>query len=209
MKRKLLLMVLVLAGVAGCSGDGQEKATPEVAAVTGDESRVEACRAASKKLGAALKSALQGAMKEDGPLGAVNVCHDEAEFIAQQICDEEGLTVGRTSRRFRNPANAPDEWEMAGLESFSSRIAAGEKAADLEMWATVDGPDGDRTFRYLKAIGTGPMCLGCHGSDLAGDLEAKLAELYPGDKARGFATGELRGAFTVKMDLGGKASPGS
>ena len=77
------------------------------------------------------------------------------------------------------------------------------------MWATVEGPGGSRTFRYLKAIGTGPMCLGCHGSDLAGDLDAKLAELYPGDKARGFATGELRGAFTVKKDLAGTAAAGS
>ena len=70
-----------------------------------------------------------------------------------------------------------------------------------QVESTVTGADGNRTFRYLKAIPTGPLCLKCHGSDLAPDLAAKLAELYPEDKAHGFAVGDLRGAFSVKLDL--------
>ena len=223
MKTFLILMVLVLAGFAGCSSGDQDAAstagsekqtekTAEMVPAAGSrhtvDQNVETCRAATKKLGGALKSALQGAMKEEGPLGAVNVCHDEAEVISNQICDEEGLTVGRTSRRNRNPSNAPDEWEKAGLEAFDARIKAGEKPQDLEMWATVTGPNGGRTFRYLKAIPTAPMCLSCHGSELAGDLDEKLTELYPEDKARGFAAGDMRGAFSVKMDLPGAAYNG-
>ena len=140
-------------------------------------------------------------MGEGGPLAAVDVCHDEAAVIAQQICDEEGLIVGRTSTKFRNPDNAPDEWETAGLAAFTARMAAGEKPKDLEMWATVTEADGKRTFRYLKAIPTAPLCLKCHGSELAPDLADKLAELYPEDKATGFAVGDMRGAFTVKIEL--------
>ena len=140
-------------------------------------------------------------MGEGGPLAAVGVCHDEAAVIALQICDEEGLIVGRTSGKYRNSANAPDEWEKAGLAAFTLRIAAGEKPKDLEMWATVTEADGNRSFRYLKAIPTVPLCLKCHGSEVAPDLGQKLAELYPEDKAMGFGVGDMRGAVTVKIEL--------
>ncbi len=223
MKTLKILMVLLLAGFAGCSSGDHDAASTAGSAKQTDKSaemvpatdvrqavdqNVETCRAATKKLGGALKTALQGAMKESGPLGALNVCYDESEVITDQICDEEGLTIGRTSRRFRNRSNAPDEWERAGLEAFDARIKAGEKPADLEMWATVTSPGGARTFRYLKAIPTAPMCLSCHGSELAGDLDEKLAKLYPDDKARGFVAGDMRGAFSVKLDLPGTAYNG-
>jgi hypothetical protein len=202
MEPRVIIGVLLMAGLAGCSDGGRETAdTAGSKARSEVELNVETCRAAAGELGGALKSALLEAMKDGGPQGALNVCHDEAQAIADRICDQEQLTVRRTSRRMRNPANAPDEWEQAGLAAFDARIAEGENPEDLEMWATVTGPAGERTFRYLKAIPTARMCLVCHGSELAGDLEEKLAELYPGDQARGFAVGDLRGAFTVKMDL--------
>lgn len=205
----LLPACLLLIGLAACSSQDQQEGeaaakaelVPEKAALAGQEKYAEQSRAAAGKLGGALKEALMEAVGEGGALNAVNVCHDEAQAIAQEICDEEGLTVGRTSRRFRNPANAPDDWERAGLESFAERMASGEEAKDLEMWATVAGPEGKRTFRYLKAIATGPLCLRCHGGELEPDLDQKLVELYPDDHARGFAAGDLRGAFTVKIDL--------
>ena len=223
MKTLTILMVLLLAGLAACSSGDKDAAStagsqkqaeqttemvPAADVRDAVDQNVETCRAATKELGGALKTALQGAMKESGPLGAVNVCYDESEIITDQICDEEGLTIGRTSRRFRNRSNAPDEWEKAGLKAFDARIKAGEKPRDLEMWATVISPGGARTFRYLKAIPTAPMCLKCHGGELAGDLDEKLTELYPEDKARGFAAGDMRGAFSVKLDLPGAAYNG-
>ena len=69
------------------------------------------------------------------------------------------------------------------------------------MWATVNDADGSRTFRYLNAIPTAPVCLKCHGGELDPGLAGELDELYPDDRARGFSTGDLRGAFTVKLDL--------
>lgn len=211
---RMMLAAMLLLGIAACSGgdQGEEQAgetteatktelVPEPGALASQDQHVDTCRAATKKLGGALKTALTEAVGEGGPLNAVNVCHDEAEAIANRICDEEGLTVGRTSRKFRNPSNAPDEWEMAGLEAFAGRIEAGEKVNDLEMWTTVTGPEGARTFRYLKAIPTGPLCLNCHGAELDPGLDQKLVELYPDDHARGYNVGDMRGAFSVKMDL--------
>ena len=182
---------------------------PATSTVAETEQNLEVCRAATKKLGGALKSALMGAMGKEGPAGAMNVCHDEAEAIANQICEEDGLVVGRTSMKFRNPANAPDEWEKVGLETFAARITAGEKPQDLELWATFTDADGGRTFRYLKAIGTGPLCLKCHGGEPTADVANILADLYPEDLALGFAAGDLRGAFTVQLELPRSGAPGS
>lgn len=212
MKFLLILMLgaLLLLGPAACAdknesteaaATAQAEKAAEVAVPVDDEENLAASRAATQKLGGALKTALQAAMTDGGPGQALNVCHDEAEFIAQQICDEEGLTVGRTSRKARNPGNEPDDWELAGLEAFAARIADGEQPGDLEMWATVTDADGGRTFRYLKAIPTAPLCLKCHGTDLAPELSAQLAELYPDDQAVGFAAGDMRGAFTVTLAL--------
>ncbi len=219
----LILLALVVTGMAACSGgdqgngDAGENATadkaekpvemvPATSTVADTEQNLEVCRAATKKLGSALKSALMGAMGENGPVAAMNVCHDEAEAIAKEICEEDGLEVGRTSRKFRNPSNAPDEWEKAGLETFATRITAGEKPQDLELWGTFTNADGERTFRYLKAIRTGSLCLKCHGDKPSAGVAKILADLYPEDQALGFAKGDLRGAFTVQLELPRPAS---
>jgi hypothetical protein len=51
--------------------------------------------------------------------------------------------------------------------------------------------------RYLRAISTGPLCLACHGRELAPQVRDVIDELYPHDRARGYAPGEVRGAFSV------------
>ena len=53
-------------------------------------------------------------------------------------------------------------------------------------------------FRMMKAIPTGEACLGCHGKEIKPELTAVIDRRYPQDKARGFALGELRGAFTLR-----------
>ncbi|MCK9996471.1 MAG: DUF3365 domain-containing protein [Candidatus Krumholzibacteria bacterium] len=214
----LILLAMVVSGMAACSGGDQSnddsgknvtsdktekpaEMMPATSTVAETEQNLEVCRAATKKLEGALKSALMSAMGKDGPVVALNVCHDEAEAIAKQICEEDGLEVGRTSQKFRNPSNAPDGWENAGLETFAARITAGENFQDMEMWATVINAEGGRTFRYLRAIRTGSLCLECHGDDPIPHIAEILADLYPEDHALGFSAGDMRGAYTVKLEL--------
>ena len=54
------------------------------------------------------------------------------------------------------------------------------------------------SIQYLKPIVTGKVCLACHGSDVSGELKAKIKKLYPNDLATGFEEGSLRGAFLVE-----------
>ena len=62
--------------------------------------------------------------------------------------------------------------------------------------------DGHQVFRLVKAIPTGALCLNCHGGDkVQASVVEKLAEHYPGDQARGFAEGQMRGVFTLKKVL--------
>lgn len=42
---------------------------------------------------------------------------------------------------------------------------------------------------------------------VAPELAETIDRLYPRDRATGFARGELRGAFTVTVDLSGKDEP--
>ncbi len=57
-------------------------------------------------------------------------------------------------------------------------------------------------FRMVKAIPTGEICLVCHGgAEVKPEVEARLAELYPDDRARGFGPGEMRGVFTLSKLL--------
>jgi cytochrome c553 len=147
-----------------------------------------------------LKGELKKGMKEGGPLNAIKVCQTVAPQLVEAHTQMSGWQVARTSLKVRNSDNAPDAWEMAVLKEFESRKAAGEDPMKL-VKAEVVEEQGRKVFRMMKAIPTAEVCTKCHGSELAEPVAAKLDELYPEDKARGFKVGDLRGAFTLKKSL--------
>ncbi|MBW7848923.1 MAG: DUF3365 domain-containing protein [Rhodospirillales bacterium] len=152
------------------------------------------------KFGGALKGELKAGMEAGGPVNAIGVCNEKAPAIAAKVSGETGWTVRRTSHKLRNPASAPDALEQKVLQTFLDRIAKGEAAADL-AFATVVEENGKKTFRFIKAIPTEELCLNCHGEKLNPEVVAKLDKVYPGDKARGFKPGEMRGVFTLSKPL--------
>ncbi len=147
---------------------------------------VERAGRALQSLQAALMTRLRQAMEQGGPRQAVGICRDEAQTITRKIKSEQGMAVGRTSHRLRNPANAAPEWAKALVEA-----AAGRKAAAVEP-QVVDL--GDR-IGVLRPIGLADMCLRCHGPAEAvkRDIGDLLDAAYPADQAVGFAVGDLRG----------------
>lgn len=157
-------------------------------------------RALIQTLGARLLGELGAAMRDGGPVAAVGVCQTRAPVISAAVGDEAGWQVGRTSERVRNPANAPDAWEAAVLKQFAERKAAGESLASMR-YAEVVQIDGQKTYRYMQAIPVGAPCLACHGSDLTPELVQAIDKAYPADQARGYAVGDLRGAFTLQRPL--------
>ena len=149
---------------------------------------------------AALKGELGAAMQSGGPLAAIDVCHEKAPAIAATVSRDQGMMLSRVSDRNRNPGNAPRAWQAEVLAAFEQRKANGE-AVDALEWQEVAETDSGREFRYMKAIPTAPLCLQCHGQAIAPPVADKLAELYPDDRATGFAEGDIRGAFVVTEAL--------
>jgi len=147
-----------------------------------------------------LKSELQQAMKAGGPVRAIEVCRNKAPLIAGEMSQQTGWRVARTSLKYRNPNNAPDAWEQLVLKEFEARKAKGEDVRKLEH-AEIVTVDGQKQFRYMKAIPTGKVCLKCHGEKLDPAVEKTLNQFYPHDKARGFRVGDIRGAFTITQPM--------
>lgn len=144
-----------------------------------------------------LKGVLMEELKANGPLGAVEVCNVKAPKMAAKASETFGWQVARTSARNRNPDNAPDAFEAEVLADFEARKAAGEPLAEMEHIEAVQ-EDGQTVVRYMRPIDTKELCVTCHGTDIEDDLSARLYELYPDDKARGFQVGDIRGAFTFR-----------
>ena len=153
-----------------------------------------------------LQTALVTAMGEGGPQQAITVCKDIAPQIASLLSRESGAAVSRTSLRLRNPQNLPREWQEEVLRDFDAAAASDGNAAVLEYFSAADSNNG---ARYMKAIPTGGLCLACHGSEIAPGVHKLLQSQYPHDRATGYASGEIRGAFSVIWPRAEKASPGT
>lgn len=182
--KHMIAAALALAAVAApAAAQDVARLRQEAAAITRD-------------FAAALKTELEHAIQSGGPVHAIGACNERAPAIAKGHADGSGWQVGRTSFRLRNLGNRPDPWEEKVLARFEARMAAGEAADTLVAAEVVDG-----TFRFMKAIPTGEVCLSCHGRDVKPEVRARLDQLYPADAARGFAVGDLRGAFTLAKRL--------
>lgn len=135
-----------------------------------------------------LKQALVEGLKE-GPVQAVSVCRVEAPELAQKA-SSSSVKVGRSSNKLRNPKNAPEPWMKPLLERYENHPDQREPVAVL-----ID----EHTVGYVEPIFVQPLCVTCHGDNLAPDLKAKLEELYPNDQATGYAPGDFRGIFWAEM----------
>lgn len=183
MRMSVFLPFVLMTLVSPPSGAGQ------------DDAWVVESRAAAGQLGVALMGELTRALAES-PEAAIRVCSQRAGEIAAGVSAATGAEVGRTARRYRNPDNAPTDWQQRGLDHFAARLAAGEEPSSLEFTETAV-VDGRMIRRWMKPIMTAPLCLTCHGTDLSPEVAAMIAERYPQDRATGFAAGDLRGAFHV------------
>ncbi len=141
---------------------------------------------------APFKQDLQQALKSglaEGPDTAIQVCRVKAPGIADAL-SVNGVRMGRSSHKLRNPGNTAPDWVSPIMQSYlddaSSRAPRVVKLAD------------DRRG-YVEPIMVQPLCLTCHGSQLAPHVAEQIADLYPEDKATGFEAGDLRGVFWVEF----------
>ena len=152
---------------------------------------------AMNELQQALLAKLKTTMESGGPAAAVEVCRTEARTIAETVARKQGIALGRTSHRLRNPANAPRAWARAIVDGSAGAKAAAERIRVVDL--------GDRVG-VLRPIGTAEACTKCHGSpdEVRKNLGAALAGAYPQDRATGFAPGDLRGWMWAEVPKGAR-----
>ncbi len=146
-----------------------------------------------------LLQVLQEEIAKGGPASAVEVCRDKAPAMAKAASEQTGWAIRRVSLRNRNPKAVPDAWELAALQDFDRRAAAGESPATLEKWEVVSA-EGRPELRYMKALPVQPLCVECHGpaERLGAGVAEKLKTHYPQDLGTGYAVGQIRGAITIR-----------
>lgn len=132
------------------------------------------------------KKALGAALAKGGAKDALPECR-----VALPKSDEV-LSVGRTSHRLRNPANAPQEWMKPYLKKFSH---ADKTKIPKQVLVRL----GNDRYGYLEPIFVEPICLNCHGSGLSPELIGAIKKDYPHDQAVGFKEGDFRGLLWLEM----------
>jgi len=195
----LICLMLAGGGLSGCAegtDSGIDSDTDSEHAA--EDFRIEASRTYANRLQTELGARLKSALAAGGPVQAITVCQIEAPGIARALETEGGPSyVGRTALRVRNPANAPDDEARTVLAEFERELSP--DAPPPSRFIT--RPDG--SARYLQAIPMQPLCVACHGSELAPEVSEALTQRYPQDEATGFSVGELRGAFLIEWPADG------
>ena len=111
----------------------------------------------------------------------------------EELSEQSGWRISRVSERNRNPRAVLDAWETGAMALFSDQKARGEAVDELAFGEmTADG------YRYARAQVVEPLCLACHGSELAPSVSAALAKRYPDDRAVGYELGDIRGMFSLR-----------
>jgi hypothetical protein len=185
-----ILVVVIGLITFGCGNHQDEDwiRVDEADLTAGERERFQQAEGAARLLFERLMGRLQEAVAAGGVPGAIGVCRDEAPRFANEVAEETGLRIGRTSHRLRNPANAPPDWI---------------RDATAESPRVFRGPEG--ALRVTLPIRAKAMCLQCHGAE--GQIEpavrAAIDASYPDDRARGFSEGDLRGMFWIEVPGGG------
>jgi hypothetical protein len=178
-----LRSALVSAAAASVLSCAKDKPRPDEGAIV---SRAQAALAPYK---GALKSELTGALAK-GPDAAIDVCATRAPALALEY-SKDGVRVGRSSSKLRNPANAPATWLAPVIDELAKTPSGSTEHRVVSL------PDG--RWGYAEPIWVQAPCLTCHGESVAPSIDAKLRERYPGDAARGFRAGDFRGVFFAEV----------
>jgi hypothetical protein len=139
-----------------------------------------------------LKQALLAGMAQ-GPSAAIGACKLQAPQIAETL-SVDGIVVGRSSHRLRNPGNAAPDWVAPIMHAFADD-AADRTPRTVEL-------EGDRVG-YVEPILMQPVCLACHGDVQDPSLAERIADEYPDDEATGFELDEVRGVFWTEYPARG------
>ncbi len=192
MKQKLFLFGAVLLSMVIVSSCGSDKPM-----LSEQEQQVYIKRgdSLSKLTFDTLRNTLLRKILSDGVPGAVRFCQVSAGDLTATYANED-VHISRTSMGYRNISNKPDSLSQGILENMQAEKDKGAVPASLVL------KDDKGVVHFYKPILMQAMCLNCHGSvpgQVQPDVLSVIDSLYPGDLARQYKEGELRGAWHIRF----------
>ncbi len=150
-----------------------------------------------------LSGELKSAIQSQGVKGAVTVCNEKALPLTRAVFEGRGdiLKIKRTSKKVRNPENAPDKYELLALDYFDDFYKRNGKLPE-RLLQKIELPE-ETEYRYYKPLKIQAVCLNCHGDPdvMNPELLDHIRQLYPLDKAVGYELDDFRGL--VEIIIGG------
>lgn len=158
-------------------------------------------KAADLERGHAIASALKQALLTEltaamgkGVPTAIDVCRVRAPMIAAEL-SRDGASVGRATRRARNPQNEAVGWRSDAIAHFEAIHARGEPLSKAQFSRVLP----DTRIAYAEPLVVAELCTTCHGTAIAPETVSAIAASYPSDRATGYSVGELRGIVWVEL----------
>ena len=150
----------------------------------------------SKIAQATLMQNVSKAMKEGGPVHAVEFCNLRAIPLTDSISKAHQVIIERVTDKNRNPTNnLSTENDRTAWEKFKSAFSS--QSVEPVHYLHEE----NETLVYYKPIAIGmPTCLKCHGTpgqDVDEATAQKIKEKYPNDKAMKYQLGDLRGMWKI------------
>lgn len=197
----LTALALLVLGVA-CSptGSSSQNSQTQTQATTLDTAKykkqgMEIAMSTFKALSGQLKSAL----REGGVANAAQYCNTVAYPLVDSLSEVHQATIRRTSRKIRNPKDAPTPREEEMLDVYHAKVEAGERPSP-QLRQLANGE-----IAFYAPIMMQELCLKCHGKlgeTLKAEDYALIQSLYPEDEAIGYAAGDLRGMWSITLPAG-------
>jgi hypothetical protein len=184
---KNLLMILVFMAMASCGNSLTDNEKQEYA-TKGNQISQATFKALSEKL--------TEQMKLGGPAQAIPFCNVEAMPLTQQLSDQYGVTIKRTSDKLRNQENKPSKREQEIINNYHKLIS---EKKDITPIIEVDN---NNNKHYYAPIILKANCLACHGKvdeSVSVKTDSLIKSLYPNDKAVGYNEGDLRGIWSIEF----------
>ena len=143
---------------------------------------------------AVLLANVAAAIQQGGPSYAVEFCNLKATGITDSLSQVHQTAISRISAKNRNPGNGL----KTDTDNLVWKIFETNNLTDTLLKA-------ENKLVYYKAIKTSmPACLKCHGSpetDIDSLTIAKLSNLYPSDKAKGYVLNDFRGLWKIEFQV--------
>lgn len=196
MKKILLLLFVLVAVLWNCNQNNVKVSEPtneELIRILPKGNKI------SADILNSLKSELKRAISEGGFENAIEVCNLKAIPITEKIekTSNNNIKIKRTSFKYRNSENAPDDIEKSALEHFQYLVTENESLPDHYVQKVTR--QSIVHYYYFKPLIVEKVCLGCHGNpeNMDTKLLNQISQLYPEDKALGYKEGDFRGLISV------------